>query len=195
MTLGEAVGIIAAESIGEPGTQLTMRTFHTGGIAGEDITQGLPRVEELFEAREPKEKAVICRDRRRGRDSARRRRARRSRHRRAESSPTTYDAAARATSCWRSTTARRSTPSSDRWPSRSTQGDEPATEASTAPARSSRHGARCSERAQLVVRYEDVDTPRLSACRPRRASRSRTARRCTPATQLTEGLDQTPRTS
>src|SRR3982074_3583865 len=58
-TLGEAVGIIAAESIGEPGTQLTMRTFHTGGIAGEDITQGLPRVEELFEAREPKEKAVI----------------------------------------------------------------------------------------------------------------------------------------
>jgi DNA-directed RNA polymerase subunit beta' len=58
-TLGEAVGIIAAESIGEPGTQLTMRTFHTGGIAGEDITQGLPRVEELFEAREPKDKAVI----------------------------------------------------------------------------------------------------------------------------------------
>jgi len=59
VTLGEAVGIIAAESIGEPGTQLTMRTFHTGGIAGEDITQGLPRVEELFEAREPKDKAVI----------------------------------------------------------------------------------------------------------------------------------------
>ncbi len=57
--LGEAVGIIAAESIGEPGTQLTMRTFHTGGIAGEDITQGLPRVDELFEAREPREKAVI----------------------------------------------------------------------------------------------------------------------------------------
>jgi DNA-directed RNA polymerase subunit beta' len=59
VTLGEAVGIIAAESIGEPGTQLTMRTFHTGGIAGEDITQGLPRVEELFEAREPKDKPVI----------------------------------------------------------------------------------------------------------------------------------------
>ena len=59
VTEGEAVGIIAAESIGEPGTQLTMRTFHTGGIAGEDITQGLPRVEELFEAREPKDKAVI----------------------------------------------------------------------------------------------------------------------------------------
>jgi len=57
---GEAVGIIAAESIGEPGTQLTMRTFHTGGIAGEDITQGLPRVEELFEARVPKERAVIA---------------------------------------------------------------------------------------------------------------------------------------
>ncbi len=56
---GEAVGIIAAESIGEPGTQLTMRTFHTGGVAGEDITQGLPRVEELFEARVPKERAVI----------------------------------------------------------------------------------------------------------------------------------------
>jgi len=56
---GEAVGIIAAESIGEPGTQLTMRTFHSGGIAGEDITQGLPRVEELFEARVPKERAVI----------------------------------------------------------------------------------------------------------------------------------------
>ncbi len=56
---GEAVGIIAAESIGEPGTQLTMRTFHSGGIAGEDITQGLPRVEEIFEARVPKERAVI----------------------------------------------------------------------------------------------------------------------------------------
>ncbi len=59
---GEAVGIIAAQSIGEPGTQLTMRTFHTGGVAGEDITTGLPRVEELFEAREPKGKAVIARN-------------------------------------------------------------------------------------------------------------------------------------
>ena len=57
--LGEAVGIIAAQSIGEPGTQLTMRTFHTGGVAGSDITQGLPRVEELFEARVPKDVAVI----------------------------------------------------------------------------------------------------------------------------------------
>ena len=56
---GEAVGIIAAQSIGEPGTQLTMRTFHTGGVAGEDITMGLPRVEELFEARVPKGQAVI----------------------------------------------------------------------------------------------------------------------------------------
>ena len=56
---GEAVGIIAAQSIGEPGTQLTMRTFHTGGIAGSDITQGLPRVEELFEARKPKGLAII----------------------------------------------------------------------------------------------------------------------------------------
>ncbi len=56
---GEAVGIIAAQSIGEPGTQLTMRTFHTGGVAGEDITQGLPRVEELFEARKPKGLAVV----------------------------------------------------------------------------------------------------------------------------------------
>ena len=52
--VGEAIGIIAAQSIGEPGTQLTMRTFHTGGVAGGDITQGLPRVEELFEARKPK---------------------------------------------------------------------------------------------------------------------------------------------
>src|SRR5581483_3085119 len=58
--LGEAVGIIAAQSIGEPGTQLTMRTFHTGGIAGLDITSGLPRVEELFEARVPKGQAVIA---------------------------------------------------------------------------------------------------------------------------------------
>ncbi len=58
-SIGEAVGIIAAQSIGEPGTQLTMRTFHTGGVAGEDITQGLPRVEELFEARKPKGLAVI----------------------------------------------------------------------------------------------------------------------------------------
>ena len=57
---GEAVGIIAAQSIGEPGTQLTMRTFHTGGVAGGDITQGLPRVEELFEARKPKGLAEIC---------------------------------------------------------------------------------------------------------------------------------------
>ncbi|NMA84621.1 MAG: DNA-directed RNA polymerase subunit beta' [Epulopiscium sp.] len=57
--VGEAVGIIAAQSIGEPGTQLTMRTFHTGGIAGDDITQGLPRVEELFEARKPKGLAIV----------------------------------------------------------------------------------------------------------------------------------------
>jgi len=58
--IGEAVGIIAAQSIGEPGTQLTMRTFHTGGVAGEDITMGLPRVEELFEARIPKEAAILA---------------------------------------------------------------------------------------------------------------------------------------
>ncbi|NLV77065.1 MAG: DNA-directed RNA polymerase subunit beta', partial [Tissierellia bacterium] len=59
VNVGEAVGTIAAQSIGEPGTQLTMRTFHTGGVAGADITQGLPRVEELFEARKPKGLAVI----------------------------------------------------------------------------------------------------------------------------------------
>ena len=59
VNIGEAVGIIAAQSIGEPGTQLTMRTFHTGGVAGGDITQGLPRVEELFEARKPKGVAVM----------------------------------------------------------------------------------------------------------------------------------------
>ena len=59
ITIGEAVGIIAAQSIGEPGTQLTMRTFHSGGVAGGDITQGLPRVEELFEARKPKGVAMI----------------------------------------------------------------------------------------------------------------------------------------
>ena len=58
--LGESIGVIAAESIGEPGTQLTMRTFHTGGLAGGDITQGLPRVEELFEARKPKKMATIA---------------------------------------------------------------------------------------------------------------------------------------
>ncbi len=57
--IGEAVGIIAAQSIGEPGTQLTMRTFHTGGVVGADITQGLPRVEELFEARKPKGLAIV----------------------------------------------------------------------------------------------------------------------------------------
>ncbi|MFH1405551.1 MAG: DNA-directed RNA polymerase subunit beta' [Patescibacteria group bacterium] len=57
--LGTSVGIMAAQSIGEPGTQLTMRTFHTGGVAGKDITQGLPRVEELFEARSPKQKAIM----------------------------------------------------------------------------------------------------------------------------------------
>jgi DNA-directed RNA polymerase, beta'' subunit, predominant form len=60
VNVGEAVGIIAAQSIGEPGTQLTMRTFHTGGVAGNDITQGLPRVEELFEARRPKKTAVVA---------------------------------------------------------------------------------------------------------------------------------------
>jgi DNA-directed RNA polymerase subunit beta' len=60
VNIGEAVGITAAQSIGEPGTQLTMRTFHTGGVAGADITHGLPRVEELFEARKPKGLAVIC---------------------------------------------------------------------------------------------------------------------------------------
>ena len=60
VNVGEAVGIIAAQSIGEPGTQLTMRTFHTGGVASaEDITQGLPRVEELFEGRKPKHLAII----------------------------------------------------------------------------------------------------------------------------------------
>ena len=59
VTIGEAVGVIAAQSIGEPGTQLTMRTFHTGGVAGSDITQGLPRVEELFEARKPKKPAIV----------------------------------------------------------------------------------------------------------------------------------------
>src|SRR5205085_12055447 len=59
--IGEAVGIIAAQSIGEPGTQLTLRTFHTGGVASsEDITQGLPRVEELFEARVPKGQAILA---------------------------------------------------------------------------------------------------------------------------------------
>ena len=56
---GEVVGIVAAQSIGEPGTQLTMRTFHSGGVAGDDITQGLPRIQELFEAREPKGKGII----------------------------------------------------------------------------------------------------------------------------------------
>ena len=57
--VGEAVGIVAAQSIGEPGTQLTMRTFHTGGVAGLDITHGLPRIQELFEARIPKGMAPI----------------------------------------------------------------------------------------------------------------------------------------
>jgi DNA-directed RNA polymerase subunit beta' len=59
VSIGEAVGVIAAQSIGEPGTQLTMRTFHTGGVAGDDITQGLPRVEELFEARRPKKVSIL----------------------------------------------------------------------------------------------------------------------------------------
>jgi len=59
VSIGEAVGVIAAQSIGEPGTQLTMRTFHTGGVTGDDITQGLPRVEELFEARKPKKMAIL----------------------------------------------------------------------------------------------------------------------------------------
>ena len=82
--IGEAVGIIAAQSIGEPGTQLTMRTFHTGGVAGDDITHGLPRVVELFEARSPKGKAPDHRERRPG--AASRRPTRRAR---SSSSPTT----------------------------------------------------------------------------------------------------------
>ena len=60
VSIGEAVGVIAAQSIGEPGTQLTMRTFHTGGVTGDDITQGLPRVEELFEARKPKKMSILA---------------------------------------------------------------------------------------------------------------------------------------
>ena len=60
VSIGEAVGVIAAQAIGEPGTQLTMRTFHTGGVAGSDITQGLPRIEELFEARHPKKTAIVA---------------------------------------------------------------------------------------------------------------------------------------
>jgi len=59
VTLGTPIGIVAAQSIGEPGTQLTLRTFHTGGVAGQDITHGLPRIEELFECRIPRNKAVI----------------------------------------------------------------------------------------------------------------------------------------
>ena len=66
--VGEAIGIVAAQSIGEPGTQLTMRTFHTGGVAGDDITHGLPRVVELFEARVPKGKAPISESARTGPD-------------------------------------------------------------------------------------------------------------------------------
>ena len=81
--IGDAVGIIAAQSIGEPGTQLTMRTFHTGGVAGADITHGLPRIVELFEARKPKGLAKIA-------DGRRRRSASRTRTARARwSSPTT----------------------------------------------------------------------------------------------------------
>jgi DNA-directed RNA polymerase subunit beta' len=57
---GEAVGIIAAQAIGEPGTQLTLRTFHAGGVAGVDITQGLPRIEEIFERRIPKNASPVC---------------------------------------------------------------------------------------------------------------------------------------
>ena len=68
--MGEAVGIIAAQSIGEPGTQLTMRTFHTGGVARADITTGLPRVEELFEARMPKGAAILAEQGRRRHDRA-----------------------------------------------------------------------------------------------------------------------------
>ena len=80
--IGEAVGIIAAQSIGEPGTQLTMRTFHTGGVAGDDITQGLPRVVELFEARVPQGRGPDLRGGRPGRASRRPRRPRRSSSRR-----------------------------------------------------------------------------------------------------------------
>ena len=101
--LGEAIGIVAAQSIGEPGTQLTMRTFHTGGVAGEDITHGLPRVVELFEARTPKSASLMadvlgCRPHRREREGrARHHDRRRRRHR----SSSTRCRAARTSRCRR----------------------------------------------------------------------------------------------
>ena len=122
--LGEAVGVIAAQSIGEPGTQLTMRTFHTGGIIGEDITHGLPRVVELFEARTPKGAAILARtsgvvrideDETGRRDHHRRRRRRRGDLHRLDSVPTSRSPRARRSpQATRSSKARRTRRSSSR---------------------------------------------------------------------------------
>ena len=115
---GEAIGIIAAQSIGEPGTQLTMRTFHTGGVAGEDITHGLPRVVELFEARTPKGAAVLA-----GVVGRRpHRREREGRARRSPSSPTTPRRR-----CTRSPCARTSRPASSTAPRSRPAHSSPAT--------------------------------------------------------------------
>ena len=108
-TIGDAVGIIAAQSIGEPGTQLTMRTFHTGGVAGADITHGLPRVVELFEARKPKGAGADRRGRRAGRDRGDRARRRKvvviTRRRLGEERPPTRSPA-RARACSSPTASR-----------------------------------------------------------------------------------------
>ena len=147
---GEAVGIIAAQSIGEPGTQLTMRTFHTGGVAGLDITAGLPRVEELFEARVPKGKAEIShidgvveilrerhRDEGQGHEHAR--------------STTPRSACRRAPRCWPPpATSSRPTRSSPAIADKARTGHRDATSWPRSRASSSRAGD------GLVVRAEDV---------------------------------------
>ena len=171
--IGEAVGIIAAQSIGEPGTQLTMRTFHTGGVAGLDITAGLPRVEELFEARVPKGKAeishidgvveIIRGDAGRGQGRQ----------------PRGYDTSIQLPAERRAARRRRRSREANQVLARVEAG-RPATR---------RHRSRVSWPGTsdgLVVRAEDV-VEREYPSRTTRSSRSRTARRSAPATPITDG--------
>ena len=148
--LGEAVGVIAAQSIGEPGTQLTMRTFHTGGVAGKDITGGLPRVVELFEARTPKGAAVLARTLGRGPH----RRGRGQGHARSPSSATTATRSTHSCSerraASRSSTARRSRPAS-----RSSTGPVDPKELSRSRA-SARPSSTSSDEVQKVYRDQGV---------------------------------------
>ena len=149
--LGDAVGIVAAQSIGEPGTQLTMRTFHTGGVAGADITHGLPRVVELFEARKPKGVAEIATSARQGRDRGdeKSQQGDRSSTPRARSTPTRFPRAHAPAAC--RARARRSRPGSSSTRARCTRPSCSRSGAATRPSGTS------SAEVQQVYKSQGVD--------------------------------------